>query len=814
MRRGSDSVDRLPWRIAAGCGLCVLTGGVLSIAGWAFDLPRLTDLTNVGVSIQPNGSVAALLAGAAVLLLLVDRPTIAVAVGSIVGIISVTTLLEHLFHADFGIDTLLLFDRSWGQARTVYPGRMGVPASLSWSMLGAALVLNRVRRTRRIAPFVALLVACIAGLSLTGFAYNADPLYTVPRLTSISLQTAAFLLVSAAGLLFAMADREPCRTLFEDSGAGLLARRSVPIMIGLPLVLGYLRLRGQRLGLYDTAMGAAIFAWTILIVLCVVMWRAVRAIRQRERALLSADDATRVANDALRESEARLTALLEQLPIGVGVFGPDGRWIIDNPVLHRYVGKRLPSLEPEQARRWQAWTEDGEPLPPSEWPGPRALRGETVEPGVTFLHTADDGTERWFRVSAAPFLAHDGRRLGAIALLQDIDEHKRARDALAESEERLREQAAELHESARRKDEFLATLAHELRNPLAPIRTGLQMLKVSGATAGSAERTLTIMERQINHLVRLIDDLLDVGRVTHGRITLESAQLDLADVVRQAIDTASPAIGAADHTLTLSAPAEPILVDADEARLVQIFGNLLNNAAKFTPPGGRIEVALRKEDGQAVVTVRDTGVGIPPEMIGRVFDLFTQVDRSLIHAQSGLGIGLSLVKGLVELHGGSVEGNSEGPGKGSTFTVRLPISQRAPTAPAVPAPAVNAPRCRILVVDDNVDAADSLGALLRVLGHDTETAYDGLSAIAAAAANVPDVILLDIGMPGLNGYETGMRIREQHWGKSVRLIALTGWGQEQDRHRSFAAGFDGHLVKPTDPTTLTNILRDVGVCRS
>jgi len=814
MPRHSDAVQRFTLRIAASCGLYVLAGGVLSLAGWVYDRPRLTDLTHVGVSIQPNAALAASLTGAAVLLLVAHRPSIAAALGAFVGLIGTITLAEHLTHADFGVDRLLLFGRTWGQTGTTYIGRMGVPASLSWSLVATALILNRSARYRRIAPFVALLVAAIASLSLTGFAFNANPLYAVPRLTSISLQSATFLLVSAGGLMFVMADREPCRTLFEDSGAGLLARRSLPIMLGLPLVLGYFRVHGERLGLYDTAMGTALFAWTLVLVTCIVVWRAVRAIRQRERALSSADDATRLASTALRASESRLTALLQQLPIGVGVFGTDGRWVIENPVLHRYVGDRLPSLEPEAARRWQAWTEQGDPLPTSEWPGPRALRGETVEPGVTFLHTPDDGSQRWIRVSAAPFLAADGERLGAIALLQDIDEQKRAQDALAQSEERLREQAAELQESARRKDEFLATLAHELRNPLAPIRTGLQMLKLSGAAVGTGERTLTIMERQINHLVRLIDDLLDVGRVTHGRVTLASSRLDLQNVLEQAIDTAAPAIDAGGHTLDVSCASEPVVVHADEARLVQVFANLLNNAAKFTPSGGRIDVILRQQDGQAIVSIRDTGVGIPPAMLGRVFDLFTQVDRSLTHPQSGLGIGLSLVKGLVELHGGTVEGHSEGPGKGSTFTVRLPLASPALASAAAPPPEVDVPHCRVLVVDDNVDAADSLAALLKILGHDAATAYDGLSAIAAAAATVPDAIILDIGMPGLNGYDTARQIRKQPWGTSVRLIALTGWGQEQDRHKSVAAGFDGHLVKPTDPATISHMLREVGVCRS
>ena len=543
---------------------------------------------------------------------------------------------------------------------------------------------------RRLAPFVALLVAAIASLSLTGFAFNADPLYTVPRLTSISLQSATFLLVSAGGLMFVMADREPCRTLFEDSGAGLLARRSVPIMLGFPLVLGYFRVHGERLGLFDTAMGTALFALDP---------------RPRHLHRRLEGGPCHQATGARAVVRGRCYAAGERRPSRERV-APDGapaaaadrcrrlrdRWAVG----HRESGapsvrgRSAPSLEPDQARRWQAWTEQGDPLPTSEWPGPRALRGETVEPGVTFLHTAEDGSQRWIRVSAAPFLAADGetaRRHRAAA------GYRRAETGAGRAWRKARSgfgsKPPSCRTSARRKDEFLATLAHELRNPLAPIRTGLQMLKLSGAAVGTGERTLTIMERQINHLVRLIDDLLDVGRVTHGRVTLASSRLESAGRP-QAGDRHCRTGNRRRRThARMHSASEPVVVHADEARLVQVFANLLNNAAKFTPAGGRIDVMLSQQDGQAIVSIRDTGVGIPPAMLGRVFDLFTQVDRSLTHAQSGLGIGLSLVKGLVELHGGTVEGHSEGPGKGSTFTVRLPLASPALASAAAPPPEVD-----------------------------------------------------------------------------------------------------------------------------
>lgn len=368
-----------------------------------------------------------------------------------------------------------------------------------------------------------------------------------------------------------------------------------------------------------------------------------------------------------------------------------------------------------------------------------------------------------------------------------------------------------LRDADRRKDEFLATLAHELRNPLAPIRNSLQVLKMPGVDAGTAGRSRDMMERQVHHLVRLVDDLLDVSRVMRGKIELRRERVDLATVVGRAVETAQPLVDGQGHRLSVSLPPEPLSLDADPVRLAQVVGNLLTNAAKYTEPGGRIEVNAGRAGDTAVLRVRDTGIGIATAMLPRIFELFVQADHAATKAQGGLGIGLTLVRNLVEMHGGTVEARSDGLGRGSEFVIRLPLAdaKSRPVAPAAAAGANGGPGVRgrrVLVVDDNRDAADSLAALLRLQGHAARIAYDGPAGLAAAAEFAPDVVLLDLGMPGMDGYEVARRIRAAPGLRGVALAALTGWGQPEDRRRTAAAGFDHHLVKPVEPAALEKLL--------
>jgi signal transduction histidine kinase len=401
--------------------------------------------------------------------------------------------------------------------------------------------------------------------------------------------------------------------------------------------------------------------------------------------------------------------------------------------------------------------------------------------------------------------AESGRRYDASDLTVAEDLSHRA--AVAIDNARL---YMELRQADRRKDEFLAVLAHELRNPLAPIRNAIHVLKLAGARGEIVEQAQQMAERQIQHMTRLVDDLLDVSRIMRGKVELRREPVDLATVISRAVETARPTIDAEGHELTISLPDEPVWVEADVVRLAQIVSNLLNNSAKYTPNGGRISLTAAREGQYAVVRVRDTGIGIPPEMLPRIFDMFMQVEPTSARSKIGLGIGLTLVKNLVGLHGGTVEAHSAGAGEGSEFIVRLPLAA-APSekdgARMGGGPATRGvPRRRLLVVDDNVDAAESLAMLLRLGGHDVQVAHDGAAALKLAAASPPDLAFLDIGMPGMDGYELARRVRKHEGLRDVYLVALTGWGQEEDRRRTREAGFDHHLVKPVEPEAIQRVL--------
>ena len=421
-------------------------------------------------------------------------------------------------------------------------------------------------------------------------------------------------------------------------------------------------------------------------------------------------------------------------------------------------------------------------------------RGEHIDHFET-VRVTKDGRRIDISLTVSPIRDSSGTVIGASKVARDITERKQAELALRDVD--------------RRKDEFLAILAHELRNPLAPIRNSLHILRLTSQHDPVGERVGDMMDRQVSHMVRLVDDLLEVSRITRGKIALRKERVDLAAVVKNSVETSRPLIEAVEHHLMLAFPPEPLIVDGDPVRLAQVFANLLNNSAKYTDAGGEIRITAHSEDGWAVVSVRDTGAGIPREMLPSVFELFTQIDRHADRAQGGLGIGLTLVKSLVEMHGGTVQANSAGLGKGSEFVVRLPLVPDRHTADFSAAPEISSsllkPR-RVLVVDDNRDAAESMGILLKLLGADVHVAYGGAEALEALPAYRPDVVILDIGMPGMDGYEVARRIRQQPEFQKVTLIALTGWGQDEDRRRSHTAGFDYHLIKPADIDALQALL--------
>ena len=365
---------------------------------------------------------------------------------------------------------------------------------------------------------------------------------------------------------------------------------------------------------------------------------------------------------------------------------------------------------------------------------------------------------------------------------------------------------AALSEADRRKDEFLATLSHELRNPLAPLRSALEVMRHTPPAGSAGARLLSVFDRQLHHLTHLVDDLMEVSRITQDKMELRREPVELAALVRAAVCDTAGLMEGARHRLDVALPAHPVTVDADPTRINQVVVNLLTNAAKYTPDGGHIALTLAVEDGAAVLAVRDNGIGLPAHALTTVFDMFSQLEPALLRARGGLGIGLKLVRGIVELHGGTICADSEGEGKGSCFTVRLPLGQ-AVAAEALPAAAAlpTAP-ARILVVDDNADAAEMLLMALELFGCEVRAVHSAHAALAMAQEFAPEVALLDIGLPDLNGYELARRLRETEHGRGMRLIAATGWGQEKDRQRAFAAGFDHHLTKPIDFERLRSAL--------
>ncbi|HYM80124.1 MAG TPA: chemotaxis protein CheB [Candidatus Limnocylindria bacterium] len=506
------------------------------------------------------------------------------------------------------------------------------------------------------------------------------------------------------------------------------------------------------------------------------------------------------AEQALGESYSRFEALFDASPVGM--------YLVDAELRIRLVsGKARPVFGDIGELNGRDFVEVIHILWPPESADEIVVRfRHTLETGEPY--SAPEFSEERYDRKVREYYDWQIHRIslpdgqyGVVCYFFDISERMRLSNE-------LRRYAADLSEADRRKNEFLAMLAHELRNPLAPICNALEIIRTRG-DGETVQSASAMMERQVGQMVRLVDDLLDVSRISRGTIELRKGRIELASVVHHAVEAVRPLTESMDHELTVTLPPEPIYLNADPTRLAQVVGNLLNNACKFTSQGGRIRLTVEREGDQAVIQVRDTGIGIAPDQLRLIFDMFTQIDTSLERSQGGLGIGLTLVKSLVEMHDGTVEARSAGLGHGSEFEVRLPIQAEPAEAPQ-PEPTAGAPGTttarRILVVDDNRDSATSLAMLLKLAGNQTHIAYDGLEAVEAAATFRPEVVLLDIGLPKLNGYEAARQIRAQPWGKKMVLVALTGWGQDEDRHKSREAGFDAHMVKPVDLAALTKLL--------
>lgn len=497
------------------------------------------------------------------------------------------------------------------------------------------------------------------------------------------------------------------------------------------------------------------------------------------------------------DNELPFRAFLERLPAGAYTCDANGLITYFNQHAVQLWGRK-PKLNDPIDRfcgSFKLFATDGSPILHEQCWMALALKNLREYNGHEIMIERPDGQRLTALAHASPIHNEMGGLIGAVNVLVDISDRKRSEDALKEAD--------------RSKNEFLATLAHELRNPLAPIRAAVKILQIK-SPAPESQAALDVIERQTRQMTRLIDDLLDVARITSNKLELRREQIELREVLKAAVETSRPLIEQRGHKLTVRSPLAPIHIDGDPVRLAQVISNLLNNAAKYTERGGRIWLTATRKGNDAVIKIRDTGIGIPAEVMPHIFQMFTQADRTVHGSAGGLGIGLTLVKRLIEMHGGTITAQSEGRGKGSEFILRVPTASACFSQPEIPTrKATTEPRksIRILVVDDNQDSADSLGMLLELLGNEVRIAHDGLAGVNLANEFQPGVVLLDIGLPTLNGFEAAERIRQQPWGKKAVMIAVTGWGETVDRGRSKKAGFDYHLVKPVDPDVLTRMLQ-------
>ena len=666
------------------CAAFAATVGAVVLAGWILDNDALKGSVFSGITMKANTAVAHLAIGASLALLAPEERSAArtwVGRGFAVfaAVLGLATLSQHLFGWNLGIDQFL-FREAPGSPATQSPNRMGPPASTCFPLLGLALLaLDREPRGRAsVSQRAALLVAAASLVSVLGYMFNVQQLFGIAKYTGISFPTAVTFIVVAVGIYSARPTWGPMGRLVADDSGALLVRRLVPAAILLPIGLMYVRVLGERAGLYDLYFGRALVVFSFIAIFAGLVWVTGGVITRQEHTAQNAEA-------ALRNKLFETIAVLERAQL----------------------------------------------------------------------------------------------------LLGDSD---------------------------RRKNEFLATLAHELRNPLAPVRNAVEILRTPGTQPGEAQWAHAVIDRQVDHLTRLIDDLMDVSRITHDKLELRKSPTTLQEIVSGAVESSRHAIDESRHRLKIELPDESIHLDADAIRLVQVFMNLLTNAAKYTPPGGRITLTAVCEGPEVVVRVADTGVGIAPDHMPHLFEMFYQTEEVRQRSKEGLGIGLALVRHLVRLHGGTVDVESAGRGEGSVFTVRLPLA----TEPAVAAPrgAVAPDRSqrlrsrKALVVDDNTDAAESLGFLLRFEGAEVETAHDGDEALTVAERVKPDLVLLDIGLPKRNGYDVAREIRGFEWGAQSVIIAMTGWGQPHDRARSREAGFDHHLVKPVSLDTILDLVDD------
>jgi PAS domain S-box-containing protein len=795
LNKGTQSLPDVLTKMAAAYAIL---GGMITLAGWVAFHPRLCDWLGQGICMYPNAALCSIAAGSALLFLKNSKTSAAsrLLVRLLAGfVILISGLAAYEHHAD---DSLWVDDflskGTWGDAAGASALRMGLPSTWSFLLLGCALVIStgKLRLCCHHASALGLIAMAISSLSLVGYWFGANQLYGLARYTGISWQGASMIFALGLGLVAAMRECGFMALLMRPDAGGLMVRRFILPIILTPLLLGWARIQGVEHGIFDDTFGTALRTLLSIAIFLGVLWSVANSLSHHA-------SLAREATRAHVVSEQRFIGFMQALPGLAWIKDSDGCYVYANEAFQQALAKNEDEIY---------GLRDGDFMP--EHDAEKYMKNDRLtmkeNAGLQFVETLRkcDGHRHSFLVTKFPMPSGtDGAPfIGGIAI--DITDRLRAEQ--------------ELKEAHHRKDEFLATLAHELRNPLSPIRCSVEICR-DQPDPEKLSWALNVIDRQVRQMARLLDDLLDLSRISYGKLTLRCERVELSRIIAGAAETSQPLREKAEQSLDIQLPAEPVFLHADPMRLEQVFGNLLNNAAKYGGKGSKVVLTATIEDDNVQVSVRDNGVGIPPELLEDIFKMFSQVKSPTSGPAVGLGIGLSLVQGLVKLHSGRIEARSEGSGSGSEFIVTLPLHpdhhlpEKVVTAPPAaespPEPEPEAPLLRLLITDDLRDSADSLSACFHERHYDVRTAYNGDEALAVAEAFRPHIMFLDIGMPHMSGDEVCRRIREKEWGKDIFIVAITGWGQESDRRLTKEAGFDYHLVKPIELNQLLSIISGI-----
>ena len=797
-----DVSERAAERTVRAMGVSASLSLLLGTAGLGAWMAGLAQAWAIRGAITMKTNMAFALVAASVALLLLRRPgapssrrRLAVLLAAIVSAVGALTLSQHLFGIDLGIDQILASEPP-GAPATASPNRMGPIGAVSLTLVGGGLLALGWRRAR--GAFVAGAAVCaLTTVPAVGWLLGVREFYSVPTLTGIAWPTVVACLALGAALMLSHHRGGPVSLLLRNDPGGRLFRQMMPVALLAPVLVGLLTSFGEWRGALDPqgARGAPVVGLTILL----------SALLYLSAADLSRAAARRAQGDRqLQQSETRLRLAQSSGHVGVWELDRASGAVKCTPELAALYG-----LVPAELSRYEHWRQRVHPddIERVERAIKEALgRGDRFDVEFRIRHAS--GATRWILARGQQMSDPQGGVSRVLGVNVDVTDHRLAVEALRQAHDQLLE-------LDRRKDEYLAVLSHELRNPLAPITNSLYVLERAEPGSDVHHRALGIATRQVAQLSRLVGDLLDATRLSRGKVVLQRRPIDLNELVAHSVEDHRALLVEAGVSLDLCRAASPVPVHADWNRISQALGNLLHNAAKFTRRGDAVTVTVGSEPatGRAEIRVTDTGLGLSDEVLARLFEPFAQASATLDRSRGGLGLGLALVKGLVELHGGEVQASSAGEGRGSTFLIRLPLAVATAEPPRATTGA-SLPRRRVLIVEDKADAAASLRDRLELDGHEVATTTNGAEALARAATMRPDVVLCDIGLPGLDGYGVARAMRADPSLSRTLLVALTGYALSTDRARALAAGFDGHLAKPLDHEVLNGILRDLRMSES